>query len=199
MLRSLTLSLVLTLCLAPLAVQAAKLNDADFRLKKGKHDASGEGFRAHLPKIGKHHDRRVSFQVQFDANTAYTTSNPGDQSDCNKVMGISIVRIHEDSIRLGWAFDPKTNKMQLSFYGYYNGNRMIQPMLQVPLGQWVPVEIKLNDQGMSVRAGAQYVEKKVDLGWKGLTTSTILRTAYFGGEETAPHDMDVRVKDISAD
>jgi hypothetical protein len=195
----LSLSALCAALLAPSAASAHKLADVDFHIKKGKHDASNEGLRVHLVKLGKKHDRRVAFKVNFPQSVIYTTSNPANQSDANKVMGISVGRIHEDSIRLGWTWDPKANKVQLRFYAYYNAQRQITDLIQVPLDQWVDVEIKMNDSGMSVRAGSAFVEKQVPLGWKGLTTTAILRTAYFGGDETAPHDIIVKVKDIDAE
>ena len=57
----------------------------------------------------------------------------------------------------------------------------------------------MNARGLSVRAGGASKERKVDLGWKGTTTTAILRTAYFGGTAVAPQDITVKVKDISAD
>ena len=127
------LALLAAALLWPLAAPAGSLNDADFVIHKGKHDASGEGFRAHLPKIGKSHSRRVSFQVLFTSSAAYTTPNPANQSDDNKVMGISILRIHEDSIRLGWSWDPQHNKMKLAYYGWVNGMPDRQDLTAVPL------------------------------------------------------------------
>ena len=197
--RSLLLALAVALVLAPRAAPARSLADIDFTIKKGNHDASGEGVRAHMVKIGKRHDRRVSFKVLFTSSAAYQTASASHQSDSNKVMGISILRIHEDSVRLGWAFDPKTQKMQLRFYAWVNGTHDNRELVQVPLNQWVDVELTLNDRGMTVRAAGVTQTRQADLGWKGLTTTSILRTAYFGGVETAPKDITVKVKDISAD
>ena len=191
--------LLLATLLLPLAAPARTLANADFVIKKGHHDASGEGFRAHLPRIGKNHNRRVSFKVLFTSSAAYTTPNPSNQGDDNKVMGISIMRIHEDSIRLGWSWDPQQKKMKLAYYGWVNGMPDRQELTAVPLNQWVDCELKMNKSGLSVRAGGASKERKVDLGWKGLTTSAILRTAYFGGTATAPQEITVKVKDISAE
>ncbi len=187
------------LLLLPLSANAGSLRDADFVIKKGKHDASGEGLRAHLVKVGKHHSRRVSFKVLFTSSAAYATPNPANQTDDNKVMGISILRIHEDSIRLGWSWDPAQKKMKLAYYGWVNGMPDRQELTAVPLNTWVDCELKMNDHGLSVRAGAASKERKVELGWKGLTTTAILRTAYFGGTAVAPQEIEVKVKDISAD
>ena len=62
----------------------------------------------------------------------------------------------------------------------------------------------MNDHGLSVRVAGAVKERKVELGWKGTTTTAILttailRTAYFGGTAVAPQDIEVKVRGISAD
>ena len=198
-LRSLLLLAVLLALLAPVAAPARSLPNADFVVKKGKHDANGEGLRVHLVKIGQRHDRRVSFKVLFTSSAAYTTPNPANQADDNKVMGISLMRIHEDSIRLGWSWDPQHKLMNLAYYGWVNGMPDRQDLTTVPLNTWVDCEIRMNDHGLSVKVNGASKERKVELGWKGTTTTAILRTAYFGGTSVAPQDIEVKVKDISAD
>ena len=181
------------------AARGKSLADIDFKIKQGDHRAHNEGIGTHALKLGKHHDRTVRFKVLFPSSAAYKTSSASHQSDSNKVMGISTGRIHETSVRLGWAWDPAASKVQLRFYGYLNGQRAMDELIKVPLDQWVEVELGLSNSAMFVRANAARVEKKHDFKFRGTTTTVVLRTAYFGGEETAPQEVVVRVKDIQHD
>lgn len=173
------------------------LRDADFRIRRGDHDDSTSG-GLKLFCLGTRLDRTVAFQVSFPPSAAYRTGNPANQLDWNKVMGITTPRIHHNSIRLGWRWLPAEDRMELGFYGYIRGRRIDQAIAKVRLDEWVDCEIRLHRGGLAVRVGSARHERNESLGLSSFfpTPTWVLRTAYFGGDEPAPHDMVVRVRSI---
>jgi hypothetical protein len=174
------------------------LNDVVFEIDQGCNYDSNFTLGPRAMALGTHMDRTVSFQCLFESSCAYITSNPADQADWCKLMGITTLDIHKNSIRLGWAWNPQTHKMALGFYGYIKGTRIMQEIAQVDLNTWVDVSIEMTPNLESVTVNGLKHEEQRSLGlsmfWP--TPSWILRTAYFGGNETAPHEMKIDVRDI---
>ena len=84
--------------------------------------------------------------------------------------------------------------MELGFYGYWNRTRYSMPLTQVNLNEWVDVEMSLTSGGIAARAGTATWQQAGTFRiprWMPVFTA-VLRTAYFGGDETAPQDMTVR-------
>ena len=181
---------------------AGTLPDARFVLQAGHHYDSGcilAGPRAFA--LDTHLDRSVSFQCLFEPSCAYRTVNPVNQFSWNKLMGITTARIHHNSIRLGWRYDRTTAKISLGFYGYIKGNRIMKDLVEVDLGQWIDVRIEMTPNLESVTVNGTRIEENQSLGLSMFfpTPTWILRTAYFGGTETAPQDMAIEVRAIRID
>jgi hypothetical protein len=182
---------------ATLGTQEEALRSSiDFSIKSGDHYSTPDllsGLR-----MGVHVDRTLSFEVMFPAGDEYTTKDPQNQGDWCKVMGFSTNFIHENSIRIGWRWVPAARQMELGFYGYIQGQRLSAPLGRVPLGQWAKASVRLWNDGESATVnGVTHTESR-SLGFsKWLpTTSWVLETAYFGGDEAAPHKMAVSVRNI---
>jgi len=175
------------------------LNDVNFRIAKDKHKSRPNGVRK--LKLAKSFSRQLHFQVRFGEDTRYTTSDPNNQADWGKLMGFTTNRIHKNSIRLGWAWNPSAQKVDLGFYGYLDGQRTMERLTSVTPGEWADVSIRFDDGGQSLSVNG--IEKSVrgDLGVAGwVPVSTwLLRTAYFGGDEKAPHTMHIEVRGIVVD
>ena len=151
------------------------------------------------PRLNVHLDRTVSFNLRFDANANYLNGTPSTQSDWNKVMGLTSNRIHHNSLRIGWRWNPAAQVIELGFYGYIQGQRIDSKLASVPLGQSIACELHLDNNGMRATAGGVTRDVRQPLGLSGWfpTTTWLLRTAYFGGTETAPHDIDLSVSGIT--
>jgi hypothetical protein len=187
--RFLVLAALAIPVLAGTSREAAAARSIDFLIRKGSHkDSRGLGI-AHPGGI----DRRLAFQVLFPASAAYRTRSPSHQADANKLMGLSSLRIHHTSLRLGWAYNPATSKITLRFYAYIQGTRVNEVITEVPLNQWVDVELRTRRDGMSARAAGVEVVKNQPV---GRHPTWVLQTAYFGGVETAPQDIEIRVRNI---
>ena len=193
---------LLVALVAPLSIPSAEggsLPDKAFRIKSGQHyDTTFILNRTPGLHLSGHTDRTLTFKARFHADAAYATQIPANQFDWCKLMGISTLRIHHNSIRLGWRYSPSDNKIELGFYGYIQDQRFMEPIGKVDFNQWADVEIHMSNAGLMVRVGANRVQKNMSLGLSSFfpTATVILDTAYFGGDETAPHDIHIDVKDI---
>jgi hypothetical protein len=169
----------------------------DFTIRAGAHHAKSGGPRS--LQIGWHVDRTVKFRAVFHGDVPYLTQLASNQADWNKLMGLTTNRIHHASIRLGWRWRPDLKKVELGFYGYLSGQRVMLPLQTVALETPIDIELRFWNGGASARAGGAYHEEARSLGlshWLPAMT-WLLETAYFGGDETAPHDMDISVSDIN--
>jgi hypothetical protein len=165
----------------------------DFAISEGRH-RSNHDFVAR-PHLGTHVDRELSFTVTFGADAAYQTQSAANQSDWNKLMGLTTDRIHQNSVRIGWRWNPRTQLVELGFYGYLDGTREMPMLASVPLGQPIDCVLKMNDQGLFAQAGSATYSQSGSNG-VALATTWILHSAYFGGDEKAPHELHVQVTNI---
>ncbi len=177
----------------------SNLDDVDFRIPRKRHKSRPHGVRKlHL---GKRFSRELHFQVRFGDDVRYTTADPQNQADWGKLLGFTTNRIHKNSIRLGWAWDPRTERVNLGYYGYLDGKRTMPQLTSVALGEWADVTIKFDDGGMSLSVNGIEHSERGSLGvadWVPVST-WLLRTAYFGGDEKAPHTMHIDVRGIVVD
>jgi hypothetical protein len=166
-----------------------------FTVKAGRHH-SDHDFVAR-PHLGKRVDRALKVHATFAADAAYLTRNPAKQSDWNKLMGLTTDRIHKNSIRIGWRWNPASQRVELGFYGYLNGARFMRQLTDVAPGQAVDCELRMSNQGLTARAGNASHTESGSLG-VSLPLTWVLHSVYFGGEETAPHDLHVSVSNVQA-
>jgi len=174
----------------------ASSTSAQFHIKGGNHDSDKGGIRS--LQLGWNPDRTQRFKATFHRDVPYATKAASNQGDWNKLMGFTTNQIHKNSIRLGWRWRPDLNKVEVGYYGYIQGTRTMLPLTTVALETPIDVEIHLWKNGELVRAaGASHTEGR-SLGLSGFwpTTTWLLETAYFGGDETAPHDVDISITDL---
>jgi hypothetical protein len=177
-----------------------------FLIKKGHHDCTSYLLGLRALQVKTKVDRTVSFRGYFPDNATYTTASPGNQSDWNKLMGITTNLIHKNSIRLGWAWRPpsqgdtNSGKMALGFYGYIKGQRISQEITRVPLKTPFTCTLRMHNGGLSVTVNGIEHKRDLSLGFSNVipTMTWMLQTAYFGGDEKAPHDINIRVEEIVA-
>ena len=173
--------------------------DISFRIPAGKHNGKPKNL-THL-EIDGHFDRDMTFDVWFHTDTEYATVDPVNQHDWNKVMGFTTTGIHENSLRLGWRYEPDTDQIELGYYGYLNGTRTSHQLTSVDFETWIPIEIEMWTTGMAVTADGEIYElhEAIDMTFVIDDSTWALETIYFGGDETAPHEMHVDVRDIWVD
>lgn len=157
-------------------------------IRKGTH----KSFR--LPKLLVDCDN-LSYNVRFTESCKYDIG-PEDQLDVNKLFGIGYFPHHHvNSVRFGWRYNPShPEQMEILAYWYEDRDRFINSMGFVDIGKGYKYEMwMVRDDDQTIHymkvsnsfSGSFYEEvtlnHKCDIGY--------LLGLYFGGNQTAPHDM----------
>ena len=95
------------------------------------------------------------------------------------------------------SLTPRTQRVELGFYGYLNGTRFMQMLGDAAPGQPIDCELRMTNQGLFARAGGASHGESGSMG-VSLPLTWVLHSAYFGGDETAPHQIHVSVSNVSA-
>lgn len=134
----------------------------------------------------------LCFVAEFDSTAIYTTHDPENQADINKLYGFSDNNAghHLYSARFGWRW--YDHSLQLFAYIYNNGVRSWRKLADIAIGEKVKCCIKVS--------GSHYifeVNVKQTILPRASTTATArgyLLYPYFGGNETAPHDVHIWIE-----
>ena len=133
----------------------------------------------------------ISFKVKFDSSAIYTTIDPSNQFDINKLMGFTEgFDPHTNSARIGWSYN--SGALRLYAYAYINGVRMSQEITPVSTNEEIICSIILsgNESIFSVNNLRVSMPRAVN----SLITSGYLLYPYFGGDETAPAQICIYIK-----
>lgn len=133
------------------------------------------------------------FEVLFDSTAIYTTQLRENQGDINKLYGFSDCSSfhHSNSARFGWRYHK--NGLELFAYTYAQGKRSFVSMGSINVNEKYTCTI--------VAKNGQYVfylnNENKTLMERGCNSGLQFRLyPYFGGNETAPHNMNIWIKDI---
>jgi uncharacterized protein YceK len=135
----------------------------------------------------------MQFTVLFDSSAIYQTQLPENQYDINKLYGFSDNNMdhHQYSARIGWRWSD--HALRLFAYIYNAGVVSSQELTTIPIGQEVSCEIKVADSLYQFRANdATLTMPRLSKTHQG---SGYQLYPYFGGDETAPHDVRIWIKD----
>lgn len=132
--------------------------------------------------------------VKFDSTAIYTTLTPVNQLDINKLFGFSDNNDdhHQFSARFGWRWSD--NSLQLFGYTYNNGVRAFKKLGTVKIGTENYCSIQVQ--------GASYIFTLNDAVDSMARKSTTEKAKgyklypYFGGDEPAPHDIHIWIKEL---
>lgn len=142
----------------------------------------------------------LKYNVTFTSSCVYNIG-PEDQLDVNKLFGIGYFpQHHVNSVRFGWRYNPDyPGSMEIMCYWYDNRERLMKSMGFVDIGKEYTYEmwiVKGNDHGVhhlkvsnnqGERLHAMVIlDHKCDMGY--------LLRPYFGGNQTAPHNMEIIMK-----
>ena len=136
----------------------------------------------------------MKFSVQFDSSAVYATISPINQYDINKLWGFTEgTDNHLNSARLGWGYNE--NKLRLYGYAYADGQRSSVEICSIELNTPIDCNIKIAE-GLylfSVNGKTKSLPRSVT----GTNTVGYQLYPYFGGDETAPHDIQILIKTLS--
>lgn len=164
-----------------------------FKINKGTHYSSVFLGIPHtlLPCFGD----EMNFEVTFFETCKYSTVKPSNQSDANKLFGFTdgLTMAHSHSARFGWHYDLKTKKIVLHSYCYVN--KIVKN-----------VEIGSVDINVPVKLGIKRFKTEYVFTMNGNVVGRVAKLdrgnsfvnfkcfPYFGGDETAPHDILLKLK-----
>ena len=137
----------------------------------------------------------LNFWVKFDSSAIYANSNINNQFDINKLYGFSDNNSdhHAFSARVGWRWS--NNALRLFGYVYNDSIRSSMELGTIDIGTENFCSIKV--------AGNKYVFMLND---KSLIMPRTAKTPtgtgyklfpYFGGDELAPHQITIYIKELS--
>jgi hypothetical protein len=162
-------------------------------------------FKAYTIRKGQHYcdqnlfsmisvNKAMKFNVRFDQSAFYSTEAPVNQYDINKLWGFSEGLDHQyNSARMGWAYNE--GALRLYGYVYVNGVRHSAEVATVQTGVENACSIEL--------MGSTYVftvnGSKLSLPRAACTpnTSGYKLYPYFGGDEVAPQDIKIEIKELN--
>lgn len=134
------------------------------------------------------------FIAKFDSSAIYTTALPSSQSDINKLYGFADNNMFHQifSARFGWNW--LSDGLHLWAYDYNNGVRDFKDLGTIAIGKEINCSIKVlpNNYVFSV-------DGKETLMLRTSPTPTGVGYKlfpYFGGHETAPHEVVILVKEL---
>jgi hypothetical protein len=136
----------------------------------------------------------LKFAVKFDSTAIYQTVSPGNQYDVNKLYGFSDNNDehHHFSARFGWRWSE--GALRLFGYVYNNGVMNFEELGTVSIGIEYTCSIKVT--------AANYIFTLNNTSKNMPRASTTASAVgyqlypYFGGDETAPHDITIWIKQL---
>jgi hypothetical protein len=158
-----------------------------FIIKQGQHNSN------HLVEpVTKN---KMRFLVKFDETARYANKTSNNQEDINKLYGFSdcSTQHHVNSARFGWRwFD---SQLQIFAYTYKEGVRTSKFITAVALNKdyIYDLEVRGNKYVFQVNNKTLTMER----GCNGFSAKYKL-FPYFGGDEVAPHNIKIVIKDLDA-
>jgi hypothetical protein len=191
---------VITTLLSTLVFLSCTKSAGDISPVKGE-----PGFQDFFIARGQHYSQQTSlvsteytelrFIVKFDSSAIYNTVTAENQYDINKLYGFSDnnAHHHEFSARIGWRWSD--GALRLFAYIYNNGQSSAKELGTISIGGEHDCAIRVTDHNyvFSVNDNTttmpRHSSTRSAIGYKLFP--------YFGGDETAPHDIRIRIKEVS--
>ncbi|HVK96165.1 MAG TPA: hypothetical protein VM368_00035 [Flavisolibacter sp.] len=160
-----------------------------YTIKKGQHYSDKSNYQSI-------EGNEVIFDVKFDSSAKYNTKLSENQYDINKLYGFSDNNAtHQQySARIGWRWSD--GALRLFGYVYNNGVRASAEISQVPIGTQIRCSIKATTGNYIFTVNDRVINLP-----RLSTLSTVKGYKlypYFGGDEPAPHDINIWIKEVSA-
>ena len=136
----------------------------------------------------------LKFKAIFDSSCIYATVDPNNQADINKLYGLSDCQTlhHANSARFGWNW--MDGKMHIHAYCYVDSVRQYRELGTVDLNKEIECSIEmLRKQYVFTLNGKK---DTVQRHCSDTVAHGVKLLPYFGGDEPAPHDVRVKVKEV---
>ncbi len=154
-------------------------------IKKGNNFCEGNNYI-----IGEYGD--LKFSAILDSSCIYTTSNPSNQADINKLFGYSdcTSHHHKNSARFGWNW--YRGALRIHAYCYVDSVRKYREIGTVKVNE--EFECKLTLQANAYIFSLNGDTVKMERGCTDAKAIGYLLYPYFGGDEPSPQDMSIKIK-----
>lgn len=155
----------------------------NYTIKKGDH------YSTH--SIAKLETNALNFKATFDSSAIYTTVDKKNQADINKLYGFSDCSSshHTNSARFGWRWTGKA--LEIHGYTYINGERNSKYITSVAFDKAFDYSISALPEQYQFTVND--VSIFMDRSCSGPASGYVLYP-YFGGDETAPHDITISIE-----
>jgi hypothetical protein len=188
-----------------------------YKIKKGEHHSR------RFPSLFLW-KKRLHYSVVFNLSAIYQTIEPTNQFDINKLIGFadgfkwgkrqiyqSTSKGWKNSARIGWRWAADVKKLEILAYTYTNGKLQFDTLGFVAIGERFEVVIqkvpgKYQYLLFSKEAGSPGSEPDIEKqGYELIEHSRTTKGGrilgfkqffYFGGNETAPHDITAEIKSV---
>lgn len=137
---------------------------------------------------------KIAFTAIFDSSCIYQTVNPVNQEDINKLYGFSDCGSHhlENSARVGWRWSD--DSLRLFGFVHNDGAFSFQEITTASIGSTITCRINcLKDSYYFEINGKSATLPRHCVG----KYSRYKLFPYFGGDETAPHDIKIVIQEIA--
>lgn len=135
----------------------------------------------------------LRFRFVMDSSAFYSTKDPKNQADWNKLMGFSDCGSfhHTNSIRLVWR--NYHNQLEIGEYRYTNGKREYSTLGSVVPGDTNLAEIVATPNAYKLRLNDILAERKRSCNGR---SSSYWLYPYFGGDEPAPAAVHIAIQHL---
>jgi hypothetical protein len=170
----------------------------------GNQPSFGDDFITYTIRTGTHEVEKntnslftgnsMRFQALFDSSCIYKTVSAENQNDINKLMGFSDCssQHHINSARFGWNW--RENAIRIYAYIYIDGLRQEQELGVAEIGK--AQNYALRTEGNSYIFTFNGVETVMPRHCSGGTGVSYKLLPYFGGDESAPQDIQVKIRNL---
>lgn len=175
------------------SVSGGQCGGDHYLIKRGRHySVSPLNIFARIPA---HLGTSVTHAFSFDDGARYTTRNPSNQGDTNKLWGFTdcgAMDPQNNSARFGWRWDPALRKIEIMAYVDHGTHYFAS------LGYTDPNECSEGTIELVGTSKYRFKYKGKEVLMDRFCSSDRIRGSrlypYFGGDETAPNDVNIRLQ-----
>ena len=155
-----------------------------YKIKKGNHRS--------VYRYNRLSENKFDLECIFDETAIYTSEDPMNQYDINKLWGVSDCGKHhmKNSIRFGWRW--LNDSLEILWFKHEEGDFTYDKIASIELNENIFLSLNIT-------------EDEYELSVNGVTKTTTRPCSkdhkryklypYFGGDEVAPHDITIRIKE----
>ncbi len=138
--------------------------------------------------------QEMKFMVRFDSTAIYQAASAENQYDINKLYGFSDNNAdhHQFSARFGWRWS--NNALHLFAYVYNNAAVISRELAIVDIGKEINCSIQVTNSSYLFTVNG--VTERMPRMASTPTGKGYQLYPYFGGDEVAPHDINIWIRNL---